>query len=220
MSATQQTDPTPTVFVVDDDPSARQAITWLLDSAGRRVAAFASGEAFLQAYAPERCGCLILDLRMPGMTGLALQEELLRRGIGLPVIMLTGYGEVAVAVEALQRGAVDFIEKPVDGVRLLQRIDTAIELDAERRRRESVQRGCASRIGRLTQREREVMSMVVAGKANKVVACDLGISQKTVESHRARVMTKLEVQSLADLVRLEWVAVHGEPGRGLDQAGA
>jgi two-component system, LuxR family, response regulator FixJ len=203
-----------TVFVVDDDPTARRAITWMLESGGRRVEPFDSGEAFLRAYRPDQSGCLILDLRMPGMSGLALQEELTRRGVGLPVIILTGYGEVAVAVEALQRGAIDFIEKPVDDVRLQQCIDTAFALDAERRRRESLRRGCASRIGRLTRREREVMSMVVAGKANKVVAYELGISQKTVESHRARVMSKLEVHSLPDLVRLEWVAMHGDTSRG------
>jgi two-component system, LuxR family, response regulator FixJ len=220
MSRKLPSDSTPTVFVVDDDPAARQALTWLLESAGRRAEAFGSGEAFLQAYAPERRGCLILDVRMPGMTGLALQDELLRRRIGLPVIVLTGYGEVAIAVEALQRGAVDFIEKPVDDARLLQGIDTAIALDAERHRRECLRRGCASRLERLTQREREVMSMVVAGKANKVVAYELGISQKTVESHRARVMTKLEVASFADLVRLEWVAEHDDSRRGPAQAGA
>jgi FixJ family two-component response regulator len=177
------------------------------------VEAFPSGEDFLEAYRPDRPGCLVLDLRMPGMTGLALQQELKRRSIWLPVIMLTGYGEVSVAVQALQRGAIDFIEKPVDDAQLITCIDTAFELDAERRRRESLRRTCASRIDRLTRREREVMSMVVAGKANKVVAYELGISQKTVESHRAKVMSKLEVGSVADLVRLDWLAVYGDPRR-------
>ena len=204
-----QLDSQPTVFVIDDDPATRRAITWLLESNGRRVHVFESGEAFLEAYSCDRSGCLILDLRLPGMSGLALQEELLHRGIPLPVIMLTGFGEVALAVEALRRGAIDFIEKPVDETRLLASIDTAVGLDAERRRRESLRRSCAYRIGRLTRREREVMTLVVAGKANKVVAYELGISPKTVEVHRARVMSKLEVASLADLVRLEWQAEHG-----------
>jgi len=210
MERTAHSDAQPTVFVVDDDPATRRSITWLLESNGRSVQAFESGEAFLDAYSRERGGCLILDLRLPGMSGLALQEELCRRGIGLPVIMLTGFGEVALAVEALRRGAVDFIEKPVDEARLLGSIDTAVGLDAERRRRECLRRSCAGRLGRLTRREREVMALVVAGKANKVVAYELGISPKTVEVHRARVMSKLEVQSLAELVRLEWQAGHAD----------
>jgi two-component system response regulator TtrR len=212
MKGINHTDRNPTVYVVDDDPGARQAIVWMLESAGRHVQAFDSGEEFLAAYRPERTGCLVLDLRLRGMTGLALQDELVRRGIALPVIMMTGYAEVSAAVEALQRGAIDFIEKPVDDARLLERIETAFALDAERRRRECLRRACAARIERLTRREREVMAMVVAGKANKVVAYELGISHKTVESHRASVMTKLEVQSFADLVRLEWQAGHGELG--------
>ncbi len=189
---------TPTVFVVDEDPAARRAITWRLESAGRGVENFVSGEAFLQAYRPDRSGCLILDLRRPGIPGLVLQEGLTRRRIGLPVIMLTGYGEVTVAVEALQRGAIDFIEKPVDDARLQRCIDTAFALDAERRRRECLRHDCASRIERLTRREREVMAMVVEGKANKVVAYELGISEKTVESHRARLTDALEQHEVVD----------------------
>jgi FixJ family two-component response regulator len=211
MKRIEASEPTPTIYVVDDDAAARRAIIWMLESAGRRVEGFASGREFLAAYQPGCSGCIIVDVRMPGMGGIALQDELARRGIRLPVIMVTGYAEVSVAVEALQRGAVDFIEKPVDTARLLERIDIAIALDAERRRRECLRHTCAARIARLTSREREVMTMVVAGKANKVVAYELGISQKTVESHRARVMSKLEVASLAELVRLDWVALHGEP---------
>jgi two-component system response regulator TtrR len=210
MNAPNHPKPTPIVFVVEVDPGARQAIVWMLESAGGQVAAVESGENFLAAYRPEQTGCLILDMRLRGMTGLALQDELARCGITLPVIMMTGHAEVSAAVEALQRGAIDFIEKPVDGARLLERVETGCALDAERRRRERLRRACAERIERLTRREREVMTMVVAGKANKVVAYELGISPKTVESHRASVMSKLEVQSLADLVRLEWLAGHGE----------
>jgi FixJ family two-component response regulator len=208
MATNNNSAPVPCVFIVDDDPATRRALTWMLESAGRTVEAFESGNDFLQAYVPGRPGCLLLDLRMPRMTGLALQEELNARGIELPVIMLSGYGEVSVAVQALQRGALDFLEKPVDDTRLLAQVDRAFAVDNERRREHSVRQKCSVRLRRLTPREREVMTMVVAGMANKVVAYELGISQKTVESHRARVMSKLEVQSLADLVRLEWIAGH------------
>lgn len=212
MKEINHTDPTPIVYVVDDDAGARHAIVWMLESVGRQVEAFDSAEEFLATYRRERIGCLVLDLRLRGMTGLALQDELAQRGITLPVIMMTGYAEVSAAVEAVQRGALDFIEKPVDEARLLERVETAFRLDAERRRRERLRRACAARLERLTRREREIMAMVVAGKANKVVAYELGISHKTVESHRARVMAKLEVQSFADLVRLEWLAGHRELG--------
>ena len=210
MKTTKSNEVTPTVYVIDDDPGARRAIAWMLESSGRRVESFASGEAFLERYRPECTGCLVLDVRMPGMSGVALQEEIIRRGITLPVIMISGFGEVSVAVRALQLGAFDFIEKPIADTVLLERIDTAFALDAERRQRRFLRERCTSRLGRLTRREREVMAMVVAGKANKVVAYELGISQKTVESHRARVMSKLEVSSLPELVRLEWIALHAE----------
>ena len=208
MNAAHPAHSTPTVFVIDDDAGTRRAITWLLEANGQCVEAFASGEDFLRAYHPDRSGCLILDLRLPGMSGLALQEELDRRAIRLPVIMLSGYPAVAQAVEALQRGALDFLEKPVDEAVLLKHVERALAIDGERRRRERLRHACSERIDRLTPREREVMTLVVAGKPNKVVAWELGISQKTVECHRARVMSKLEVSSLADLVRLEWMAMH------------
>jgi len=208
MNAAHPAHSTPTVFVIDDDAGTRRAITWLLEANGQCVEAFASGEDFLRAYHADRSGCLILDLRLPGMSGLALQEELDRRAIRLPVIMLSGYPAVAQAVEALQRGALDFLEKPVDEAVLLKHVERALAIDGERRRRERLRHACSERIDRLTPREREVMTLVVAGKPNKVVAWELGISQKTVECHRARVMSKLEVSSLADLVRLEWMAMH------------
>jgi two-component system response regulator FixJ len=207
-------EPAQTVFVIDDDAGTQRAMLWLLTSSGRHAEAFGSGEAFLHAYRPERSGCVILDLRLPGMSGLAVQEELTRRGLALPVIMLSGSPAVVHAVEALQRGALDFLEKPVDAPVLLKRVDHALALDRERRRRECLRHGYCARIERLTRREREVMALVVAGKANKVVAWELGISQKTVECHRARVMAKLEVSSLADLVRLDWMVAHGIPTTG------
>ncbi|MGH7785260.1 MAG: response regulator transcription factor [Candidatus Binatia bacterium] len=199
-----------TVFVVDDDVSARRSLGWLLESAGWAVDEFGSAEAFLQGYRHGRGGCALLDVRLPGISGLALQDEMIRRGITLPVIMLTGYSEVAIAVRALQRGAFDFFEKPFAEEQLQASVARAIELDADRRRRHAERAWVSSRVGRLTPREREVMSGVVAGKANKVVAYELGISQKTVESHRARLMQKLEVQTLAELVRLDWLAVQEE----------
>ena len=210
MKTTRPIEVTPTVYVIDDDPGARRAITWMLESSGRRVESFASGEAFLESYRADHAGCVVLDVRMPGMGGLALQEEIVRRGIPLPVIMITGYSEVSVAVRALQLGAIDFIEKPIADAVFLERIEHAFALDAERRQRRCLRERCTHRLGRLTRREREVMAMLVARKANKVVAYELGISQKTVESHRARVMSKLEVASLPDLVRLEWIALHAE----------
>ena len=212
MNGTTLLHPGPTVFVIDDDAGTRHAITWLLEASGQRVETFPSGEAFLRAYQPDRSGCLILDLRLPGMSGLALQGEMARRGIRLPVIMLSGYPAVAQAVEALQRGALDFLEKPVDEGVLLKHVERALAIDGERRRRDRLRHACSQRIERLTPREREVMALVVAGKPNKVVASELGISQKTVECHRARVMSKLEVSSIAELVRLECMAMHGIPG--------
>src|SRR5262245_53427522 len=212
MNAAHPAHSTPTVFVIDDDTGTRRAITWRLEANGHCVEAFASGEDFLRAYHADRSGCLILDLRLPGMSGLALQEEMARRGIRLPVIMLSGYPAVAQAVEALQRGALDFLEKPVDEGVLLKHVERALAIDGERRSRDRLRHACSQRIERLTPREREVMALVVAGKPNKVVASELGISQKTVECHRARMMSKLEVSSIAELVRLEWMVMHGIPG--------
>lgn len=211
MTAPTATDRPPTVFVVDDDPATRHSIAWLLESASLAVQTFPTGEAFLEACDPQRPGCLILDLRLPGISGAALQDALAERGVRLPVIMLTGYGEVSIAVRALQNGAIDFIEKPFAEGQLLSAIDRALNDDRERRLRERTRTAAAARVERLTPREREVMTMVAAGKANKVVAYELGISEKTVESHRARVMEKLGVGSLAELVRLEWVALYGQP---------
>jgi RNA polymerase sigma factor (sigma-70 family) len=197
-----------TVFVIDDDRATRNSIAWLLESAHYRVEAYESGEAFFEACRPDWNGCLILDLRLPGISGVALQDKLARQGITLPVILLTGYGDVSTAVRAFHQGAVDFIEKPYTDEELLSCIERAMALDRERRRAAAERQALSERLDSLTPREREVMAMVVAGKPNKVVAFDLGISQKTVESHRARLMEKLRVQSLADLVRLAFTAMH------------
>ena len=203
--------PIPTVFIVDNDQSLRDSLAWLVESAGFQVETFASAEAFLAACDAQHAGCLILDIRLPGISGLTLQEELLQRAVKLPVIVITGYADVDTAVRVLKTGAFDFIEKPFGDQVILERITQAIEIDRQR------QWMCAERdrsdalLSRLTARERAVFDEVVHGKANKVVAYELGISQKTVESHRARVMEKLGVDSLAELVRLEWVALYGQP---------
>ena len=190
-----------TIHMVDDDEAMRDSMTWLLEGEGYKVACFDSAEAVLKAYHGDMRGCLVLDVRMPEMSGLELQEKLDSLGSQLPVIFVTGHGDVPMAVGALQRGACDFIEKPFHNEDLLSRIVRALALDkelAERRQRDGA---ISSRLDQLTQREREVMDLVVAGKLNKQIADDLNISMKTVEAHRARVMEKMGVRTLAELVK-------------------
>jgi two-component system response regulator TtrR len=193
--------PTQTIFVVDDDEAMRDSMTWLLEGEGYRVACFDSAENFLKARHDDMHGCLVLDVRMPEMSGLELHERLDALGSQLPVIFVTGHGDVPMAVSALQRGACDFIEKPFHNEDLLSRIQRALELDnqlAERRQRDGA---ISHRLDQLTQREREVMQLVVGGKLNKQIADELNISMKTVEAHRARVMEKMGVRTLAELVK-------------------
>lgn len=188
------------IYVVDDDEAMRDSMTWLLEGEGYSVACFESGAAFLQARHAQMRGCLVLDVRMPEMSGLELQEKLDSLGSPLPIIFVTGHGDVPMAVAALQRGACDFIEKPFHNEDLLCRIRRALEKDqqlAERRQRDNA---IALRLDLLTQREKEVMQLVVSGKLNKQIADELAISMKTVEAHRARVMEKMSVRTLADLV--------------------
>jgi len=192
----------PTVFVVDDDPALRRSLSYLIESVGLEVESFAGGEEFLQACDPDRPGVLVLDLRMPGIGGLDVQRELNRRGIELPIILLTGHAEVSTAVRSLKEGAFDFIEKPFSDQVLLDSIQAAIREDRTIRSQRLRHRDIAERVERLTQREREVMERVVVGEANRVIAEHLGLSPKTVEVHRAHVMEKLEVRSLAELVRM------------------
>ena len=190
-----------TIHVVDDDEAMRDSMTWLLEGEGYRVACFDSAEAFLKAYRDDMRGCLVLDVRMPEMSGLELQEKLDSLGSQLPVIFVTGHGDVPMAVSALQRGACDFIEKPFHNEDLLSRIVRALGLDREQAERRQRVGAISSRLDQLTQREREVMDLVVAGKLNKQIADDLNISMKTVEAHRARVMEKMGVRTLAELVK-------------------
>ena len=196
------TELTPTIYVVDDDEAMRDSLTWLLEGEGYRVACFDSAESFLKARRDDMRGCMVLDVRMPEMSGLELHERLDALGSHLPIIFVTGHGDVPMAVSALQRGACDFIEKPFHNEDLLSRIRRALELDAqlaERRQRDGV---IAHRMEQLTQREREVMDLVVAGRLNKQIADELNISMKTVEAHRARVMEKMGVRTLAELVKV------------------
>ena len=199
-----------TVFVVDNDAGTRRALAWLLEAADLRVETFESAEAFLETGTGERPGCLVLDLRLPGMSGAALQERLELLGIDLPVIIITGFADVPTAVRVLKCGAFDFIEKPFEDDLLLERVQQAIVADARCRRARADRAAMIARLARLTVREREVFDQVVHGKANKVVAIEFGISEKTVEAHRARVMQKLGATSLAELVRMDLLAAPPE----------
>lgn len=191
----------PTVFVIDDDPAMCSSLRWLLQSVELEVETYPTAEEFLGAYDSQRPGCLILDIRMPGMSGLNLLEELPARGITLPAIVITAYAEVATAVRALKAGAVDFLEKPFSDEVLLERVHQAIETDREAREVQALRADVTARFASLTPREREVMELVTAGKANKVIAAELGLSPKTVEVHRAAVMDKMQADSVAELVR-------------------
>lgn len=199
-----------TVFVVDDDEAVRQGLSALLRVKGFAVATFASAEAFLEALRPETRGVLLLDVRMPGMNGLELQRELNRRGAGLPVIVITGHGDVPMAVAALKAGAVDFLEKPFDADAILAGIAEALQAAAAAPARDADRAALASRFAQLTPREREVMALVVAGQPNKVIAHRLAIALRTVEIHRARVMEKTGARNLSELVRMT-IRLEGEP---------
>jgi len=191
-----------TVYVVDDDPALRESLSYLLRSEGLRVKTFESAKAFLSEHERNTRGCLVVDVRMPEMSGLQLLEHLVEAGSALPVIVITGHGDVPMAVRALKFGALDFIEKPFGDQALLDRVHEALDED-RRRHGEQIQRDeIVRRMSRLTQREREVMDRVADGKPNKVIAEELGLSPKTVEVHRARLMHKLEVDSLAQLMRI------------------
>ncbi|HVS65241.1 MAG TPA: response regulator transcription factor [Thermoanaerobaculia bacterium] len=195
-------EPGPTVFIVDDDDSFRDSLEMLCTSVGLQVEGFASASEFLEQARLEREGCLVLDIRMPGMSGLELQRELGVRGAHWPILFITGHGDVPMAVTALKAGAYDFLTKPFPHQELLDRIHAALRQDAAGRSLEERVEQLAERYEKLTPREREVMELVVAGQANKVVASRLGISQRTVEIHRAQVMEKMAAESLAHLVRM------------------
>lgn len=191
-----------TVFIVDDDDGFRDSLQMLCSSVGLSVECFSSATDFLEGVDSERSGCLVLDIRMPGMSGLELQRELGARGNAWPIIFMTGHGDVPMAVAALKAGAYDFLTKPFPQQELLDRIHAALRVDADGRSRDGRVELLSERHDQLTPREREVMDLVVQGLANKVVANRLGISQRTVEIHRAQVMEKMQADSLAHLVRM------------------
>jgi two-component system, LuxR family, response regulator FixJ len=192
----------PMVFIVDDDSGVRSSIRILLKSVGISTTAFASAKEFLAAYDQSQPGCLVLDIRMPGMSGMELQLELNRLGAVIPVVFITGHGDVPMAVEAMQQGAFDFLQKPFRDQDLIHRIQKALERDAAHRAALQQTDAIKTRLESLTPREREVLDLLADGKQNKVMAAELGLSQRTVEIHRANVMEKMQARSVAQLVRM------------------
>ena len=191
-----------TVHIVDDDEAIRDALAWLFQSRGVEVSAWPSAEAFLAQWRPDLTGCLLLDVRMAGMNGLQLYEELRGRGCHMPALFLTGHGDVPLAVTAFKRGAYDFIEKPFNDNELVDRIIEALDHDAARRASHAQETTVATRLAALSAREREVMGLILAGKLNKVIADELDIAMRTVEVHRARIFEKMGVKSAVELAQL------------------
>jgi len=191
-----------TVFIIDDDAAVRDALGLSLGVRGYRTAIFADAESFLQAYQSDWRGCILIDIRMPGMDGLALQKRLLELGCALPVIIMTGHGDVGSAREAFKSRALDFLEKPLDQSKLIAAIDDALLRNETVQQAAETEHAFAALLATLTPREREVMEMIVAGRHNRDIADEMGISARTVEVHKARVMQKLKVDSIAQLVRL------------------
>lgn len=200
-----------TVFIVDDDEAVRDSLKMLMESVDLDTEVFASAHEFLQHFDDDRSGCLVLDIRMPGMSGLELQAVLNERHSMLPVIFITGHGDVPMAVQAIRGGAQDFIQKPFREQELLDRVQQVLVEDSRNRHVLHQKRDILERLSTLTPREREVLGLVVAGNANKVIAIDLGLSQRTVEIHRAHVMDKMQTKSLAHLVRM-MISVEDEEG--------
>ena len=201
----------PAVFVIDDDPSMRSALDDLLRSVGLDVILSSSAQEFMQAVRPDAPGCLVLDVRLPGMSGLTFQQELAKAGITLPVIFITGHGDVPMTVRAMKAGAAEFLTKPFDHQVLLDAVHAAIERDRARRRDAVSLADLKARYHQLSERERQVMEFVVAGRANKQIAAELGLSLVTVKVHRGQVMRKMLARSVAELVRM--ADRLGVPGR-------
>jgi two-component system, LuxR family, response regulator FixJ len=189
------------VYVVEDDENVRQSLADLLGSIGLAVEAFASADSFLQAFNPARQVCLVTDLMMPGMSGIALQANLIEQGIKIPIIFISGYGDIPVVVQAIKAGAADFLEKPIRSQVFLDAVQKALEQDKERYKTKHNSREIQGLMARLTEREREVLAMIMDGHSNKEMARQLGVSPKTIEAHRANLYSKMRADSLAALVR-------------------
>ena len=203
----------PVVYIVDDDEAVRDSLQWLLEANGFRARAFASAEKFLAMLqagpGPAPICCLVLDVRMPGMTGPELHDELLRNGHSIPLIFITGHGDVPMAVASMKKGAVDFLEKPFNDAQLCALVRQSLERASRAYEQGSAERAATERLERLTARERQVLDLIVAGRLNKQIADDLGISIKTVEAHRANIMDKLDTRTMADLMKTALRATGG-----------
>jgi FixJ family two-component response regulator len=201
-----------TVFIVDDDRALCEALTFLLESVNLPCRSFRTAQDFLDGYDPAQPGCLVLDVRMPGMSGLDFQRELVARSYNIPIIMITGYADVSMAVRAIKAGAVEFLEKPFGDQVILECIQQAIDRDRKSRRMRSERVEFEERLSRLTPREREVMNLLMEGLANKAIAAQLALARKTIETHRANLMAKMKAASLADLIRR--MLIYRDPPRG------
>ena len=192
----------PLVYVVDDEFAVRDSLTLLVESTGQAVRSFASAEAFLNDYSPEQHGCLLLDIRMPAMSGLELQDELMARDIRIPIIFISGHARIPDSAHAFRAGAVDFLEKPFDNATLMERIAEALKKDKENREQRSERLVLENQLGSLTVRETKVLSLIARGNSNKEIGKKIGISNRTVEAHRARIMEKMQAENLVDLMRM------------------
>jgi len=200
--ANQSTGAAPKIFIVDDDPAIRKSLAMMLQAHGMTTAQYASAEEFLAEYNVNQPGCIVLDLRMPGMTGEELLKTLRQGGAEIPVVILTGHGDVPVAVRTMKLGVVDFLQKPADHQMLIDTVQVALRKDAERRLEEADQQKLLKRMSRLTPRERELLAMLAAGKTSKEIASVLSVSVKTVDNHRAHLLAKLDASNVAELAAL------------------
>jgi FixJ family two-component response regulator len=217
-------EPAPTVYLVDDDPDLLKALERLLESVGLRAATFPSARQFLEGHDPDAPGCLVLDLALPGLSGLELQRALEQRGSSMPIVFLTGRGDIPASVQAMKHGATDFLTKPVDDIRLITAIEEALARDASQRSARAERDLLARRLASLTERERQVLERIVAGRLNKQIAAELGTVEKTIKFHRANLMRKMGVRVAADLVKLlsalAWVrCLHRPDGRAASGCG-